>query len=102
MNYFKRPGRPSKQTEELKQEVISKVRRDPYGREKSTADIAGELSLEGIQVSRVTIWRILKAAGFRKTKPTRKPGLTKKMKKDRLNWCLEHKDWTLNDWKNVI
>jgi hypothetical protein len=31
------------------------------------------------------VWRVLKKAGYRKTKPTRKPGLTKKMKKDRVD-----------------
>ena len=41
-------------------------------------------------------------AGFHKTKPTRKPGLTNKMKMERLKWCLDHKDWTLEDWENVI
>lgn len=24
------------------------------------------------------------------------------MKEDRLKWCLQHQDWTLEDWKNVI
>ena len=43
-----------------------------------------------------------KKAGFKKTKPTRKPGLTKKMKEDRLQWCLAHQDWTLEDQKRVI
>jgi hypothetical protein len=28
--------------------------------------------------------------------------LTKKMRQERLNWCLAYKDWTLEDWKNVI
>jgi hypothetical protein len=97
-----RSGRPTKQTEEAKNEVIRKVRRDRYGREKSCADIAGELSSEGYDLSAITVWRILKKAGFRKTKPTRKPGLTKKMKSERLAWCIAHKDWSLDDWKNVI
>jgi len=44
----------------------------------------------------------LRAAGYRKTKPTRKPGLTQEMRSARLKWALEHKDWTLEDWKNVI
>ena len=35
-------------------------------------------------------------------KPSKKPGLTPKMKTDRLEFCLRHKDWTLEDWKNVI
>ena len=28
--------------------------------------------------------------------------MTKKMRKERLEWCLQHKDWTLEDWRNVI
>lgn len=79
-----RSGRPPKQTEETKKEVFSKVRRDRYGREKSCADIAGELSLQGCDLSAMTVWRVLRKARFRKTKPTRKPGLTKKMRRERL------------------
>lgn len=48
------------------------------------------------------IWRILKKAGFWKTKLTQKPGLTKAMKAACLQFCLKHKDWILKDWKNVI
>jgi hypothetical protein len=48
------------------------------------------------------VWRVLRAAGYNKTKPTRKPGLTKKMRQERLDWCLTYKDWSLKDWKNVI
>lgn len=97
-----RSGRPRKQTDEVIALVSSKVRRDRYGREKTCADLAGELSLEGFDVSAMTIWRVLRQAGFKKTKPTRKPGLTKKMRKERLDWCLRHQHWTLEDWKNVI
>ncbi|CAE7020550.1 Transposase [Pyrenophora teres f. teres] len=94
-----RTGRPRKQ-DAIREVAIEKVRRDRYGREKTCADIAGDLSL--YNVSSTTVWRVLKAAGYHKTKPTRKPGLTKKMRQERLNWCLAHKDWTLEDWKNVI
>ena len=97
-----RSGRPLKQTTKAQDLITIKVRRDRYGREKTCADIAGELSLEGIDISATSIWRVLRKAGFKKTKPTRKPGLTKKMKKARLDWCLEHQYWSLDDWKNVI
>ncbi|KAI0569130.1 HTH-Tnp-Tc3-2 multi-domain protein, partial [Pyrenophora tritici-repentis] len=43
-------------------------------------------NLYGYDVSPTTVWRVLKAAGYKKTKPTRKPGLTKKMRQDRLTW----------------
>ncbi|KAJ5212450.1 uncharacterized protein N7498_004096 [Penicillium cinerascens] len=39
-----RSGRPKKQTPKLEATVLAKVRRDRYGREKTCADIAGELS----------------------------------------------------------
>ena len=53
-------------------------------------------------ISAMTVWRILKKAGLRKTKPTRKPGLTKQMRAERLAWCQAHSHWTLEDWKRVI
>ena len=81
---------------------MNKVRRDRYGREKTTADLAGELSREGFEISATSIQRILRKAGFHKVKPTRKPGLTQKMKKERLEWCRQHQHWSLEDWKNVI
>jgi transposase len=86
----------------VKESIVKKVRRDRYGREKSCADLAGDLSREGVDISATTVWRVLKSAGYNKTKPTRKPGLTKKMKEERLAWCRTHEHWTLDDWKNVI
>lgn len=76
-----RSGRPLIQ-EEVTERVAEYVRRDRFGREKSCADLAGALSQEGFNILAVTVWRVLKEAGFRKTKPTRKPGLTKKMRQD--------------------
>lgn len=98
-----RSGRPLKQTEEAKQLLVTKVSLDRYAREKSTAELAGDLSAHlNVDISARTIHRMLKGMGYTKTKPTRKPGLTKKMMDERLAWCLQHKDWTLEDWKNVI
>ncbi|KAJ4304361.1 hypothetical protein N0V88_001974 [Collariella sp. IMI 366227] len=69
-----RAGRPSKQTPEVIEKIVKQVRHDRFGREKTAADLAGTLSLEGIDISATTVLRILKLAGFKKTKPTRKPG----------------------------
>ena len=93
-----RLGRPSKQTEDTKNAILEKVRRDRYGREKTCAYIAA--GVEG--VSATTVWRILRASGLKKTKPTRKPGLTDKMKLERLKFYKDHAHWKLEDWKNVI
>jgi hypothetical protein len=96
-----RSGRPTKATEENKELVIGKVQQDRFGREKTCADLAGELSKAGIEISASAVYRMLVSSGFRKTKPTRKPGLTKSMKADRLAWCIAHRDWTLEDWNSV-
>jgi transposase len=83
--------------QEIKDKVIKKISLDRYAREKTCAQIAHEC-----KISAMSVWRILKKAGFRKTKPTRKPGLQPEDKARRLKFCLDHKDWTLDDWKNVI
>lgn len=49
-----RSGRLKKQ-EEAKEAIALKVRRDRFGREKTYADLAGELSLEGTDISATTI-----------------------------------------------
>ncbi|OBT70526.1 hypothetical protein VF21_10464, partial [Pseudogymnoascus sp. 05NY08] len=49
-----RSGRPLKRTTIAQDEVVAKVRNDRYGREKACADIAGELSLQGVDISSTT------------------------------------------------
>jgi hypothetical protein len=46
--------------------------------------------------------RILKQNGFSSKKPTTKPGLTDIARQQRLQFALQYRDWTLNDWKRVI
>lgn len=82
---------------EKQSEIIAKVTTDRYGREKSTAEIAGE-----VQVSQSTVARVLKKSGYKKVKPTWKPDLTPTMKKARLEFAIRYKDWTIEDWKRVI
>jgi transposase len=79
-----RSGRPTKQDPSLVDIILLKVRLDRYGREKTCANIASDLSKLGINISATTIYRVLKNASFRKTKLTRKPRLTKKMRAKRL------------------
>ncbi|CAG5157183.1 uncharacterized protein ALTATR162_LOCUS4975 [Alternaria atra] len=59
-------------------------------------------NLKGVEISTSTVWRVLREAGYKKTKLTRKPGLTQEMRSARLKWAIDYRDWTLEDWKNVI
>ena len=92
----RRSGRP-KIAESTQNALIEAVKKDRDGREKSSEILAFEYL-----ISASSAWRILKLAGFHSVKPTTKPGLTNEIKKKRLEFCLAHQDWTLEDWKNVI
>lgn len=84
-------------TLEVKKAIVEAIKRDRYGREKTCQQLA-----EPHGLSHTTVHRFLKNTGFRSCKPTMKPGLTPSMKEARLQFCLRHKHWTLEDWKNVI
>ena len=91
------PGRPKEVMEEKEQKILDTVRKDRSGREKSSEVIRYELGW-----SSSTVLSILKKHGLRNVKPTTKPGLNRDQQLCRLAFALEHKDWTLEDWKNVI
>ena len=63
-------------------------------------EVLGTLGWQPISPS--TVYQVLKEHSYRVYKRTVKLGLTKEQMEERLKWCLEHKDWTLEDWKNVI
>ena len=95
-------GRPIKATVEVKEAVKTIVTKNSTTRQLSTEMIANKLIASSVHISAKTVWNILKSLGYSSQKPTYKPGLTNQAKAVRLKWCLEHKDWTLEDWKNVI
>lgn len=94
-----RAGRPKKATKEATLELLANVRKT---RATRALTLIGLARIQSQKVSYMTIHRILRASGFKKVNPTRKPGLTPKMKEARLAFYLQYKDWTLEDWKNVI
>jgi hypothetical protein len=98
-----RAGRPKKVTLEVEEAVIKAISKNSTTRLLSTQAIANLISpLVQNGISARTIHRVLRRKGYKPCKPTTKPGLTKENKLTRLQWCLDHKDWTLEDWKNVI
>jgi transposase len=84
--------------------IIQTMTKNSTTRGWSCARIAAEVtSTPGRQaVSASTVYRVLTENGYGVFKRTVKPGLTEAAKRARLAWCLERKDWTIEDWKNVI
>jgi len=53
-------------------------------------------------ISSKTIRRHLSWAGMKAVVKKKRPFLSKKHCKARLDWALAHQDWTLDDWKLVV
>ncbi|KAL7380620.1 hypothetical protein ABVT39_020779 [Epinephelus coioides] len=56
----------------------------------------------GVNVCDRTVRNRLKEMGFTYRKAKRKPSLTPKQKKTRLQWAKEKQSWTADDWMKVI
>ena len=98
-----RSGRPllSKETKDLIEKIMTQ---NSTTRGYSCVKIAILVSATPgqVEVSASSVHRTLKERGYGTFKRTVKPGLNATQKNIRLKWCEEHKDWTLEDWKNVI
>jgi transposase len=90
-----RSGRPTKVTTENQQAITQIVSHDKETRQLTSSALAYRIREIGIKVASTTVLRLLAAAGFKKLKPIRKPGLTLTMKVARLDFCLRYAYWTL-------
>ena len=90
-------GCPKEITQSTEQSIISSIKKDHVGCEKSSEFLAFESN-----ISATSVKSVLAKHNFHSVKPTKKPGLTDEFRRKRLDFCLAHKDWTLEDWKNVI
>jgi transposase len=59
-------------------------------------------AMTGESISVKTVRRALKKAGMRAVVKRKRPLLTKRHRKARMDFALAHKDWTLEDWKRVV
>ena len=100
-----KPGRPSVLTLDIVQMIEDIVTKNSTIRSWSCGNIAAEVTTRlGVEkaIYAKSVYKVLKAKKYRSCKQTTKPGLTKEMKEARWNWYLAYKDWTMEDWKNVI
>jgi hypothetical protein len=59
-------------------------------------------SEHGIEISPSTVRRVLHQQGLKVRHTIKKPRLTAKHKKSRLEFARAHRHWTVEDWKRVI
>ena len=82
-----RSGRPPVITPELESAIIAAVRKDRYGREKTSFILAAEQG-----VSSTTVLRVLKRNNFRPCKTTKKPSLSAAIMEARYQFALRYQD----------
>ena len=70
-----RYGRPTVATPEQQTIIEQTVTKDRYAREKTVVQLGHDVGL-----SATSVWRILRRLGYRKCKPSTKPGLTQEIK----------------------
>ncbi|KAK4326954.1 hypothetical protein Pmani_002557 [Petrolisthes manimaculis] len=76
------------------------VKKDPFVTAKELKemypDLLGEVSVRTVQI------RLQKDLKLPCRRAAQKPLLTKKMKKQRVDFCKRHADWTQEDWRRVM
>ena len=79
------------------------VRKSMSDHYKTAPEIKAKMQLEHVvSVSTSTTRRRLREAGHIGRKPRKKPRLTSRHKKSRLEFARTHKDWTAEQWSQVI
>ena len=53
-------------------------------------------------LSTKTVQHHLKKAGMKAVVKRKRPFLSKRHMRERLDWAIAHKDWTVEDWKMVV
>src|SRR3984957_13248717 len=73
------------------------------GKADTAVDVTKALkNITNQSLSAQTVCCSLKAAGLKAVAKKKKPFLSKRHKKERMDFALAHQDWTVEDWKKVV
>ena len=95
----KSTGRPSAFEDYTQRHLERTIRRDPF---QTLETITGQLRMMGENVSRSTTRKWVSKLGFRYYTPAVKPKINEEHKKNRLEWAHLHKNWSSEQWRQVI
>ena len=77
------------------------LRESQKARRISSRGLKVQLQQQNVNVSSATVRRRLCEGGLGAYRPIRKPLLNARMKRQRLKWAQDFKNWTSEDWKRV-
>jgi transposase len=93
-------GRPSKLTDRDRRHIVGILRNN---KEKNAEAIRKEAAATfNVKLCRNSIAKVLKESGYVCRVKKKKPLLTKRHKQQRLAWALNHRTWTVDEWRKVI
>lgn len=97
---LKKGGRPSILSDADKRYC---VRQTTVGKLDNAVKVKKQLEKDHkIKVSSDTIRRTLRGSGLGALEKPKKPLLSAKNVRRRLEWCKAHADWTVDDWRRVV
>lgn len=92
-------GQPPKLSEEQMDDIIAWISASKQNRRKPLHKVIEELNL-GVTVP--TLRRSLKKRGYSRCKALRKPPLSQETRRVHHVWALEHINWTVDQWRNIL
>ena len=92
-------GRPPKATDHEKRLIKLQQIRDDTA---SLADLLRYVNTLNLSIGRSTISRIFQYYNIVPYIAPRKPQITPTQRRNRLTWCYDYLNWSINDWFNVI
>ena len=78
------------------------LRESKFNPRKTSFQLQQDLASAGVMVDSSTVRRRLLAVGRKARRPIKKQLLTTKMKKKRFIWAKKYKDWTHEQWRQVL
>jgi hypothetical protein len=91
-----RTGRLSSFSVRDERSILREIRKNPKISYQNLNQILPE------PVSQATLYRMLKRHGISNWVAKKRPFLTEEMATNRLTFTLKYKDWTYDEWKNII
>ena len=93
-------GRPSKLSDT---DICHAIRLIGTGKADNAVQVTKSLQdITNQSLSTQTVRNHLKKEGMKSVVKKKRPVLSTKHRKDRLDFALTHKDWTVEDWKRVV
>jgi len=93
-------GAPLELTAQDRQYAVSLIKRGRTNTAVEATKIVNERPVKPVCVE--TVRRALKDVGNLVAKKKKKPALNATHRCNRLRWAIEHRHWTVEDWKSVI